>query len=298
MSAPVDYEHMTGLLTRRRILLAVLTIFCLTAGLVLSGCAWKGKGKEVATAIQQNASVKTRAFTGSMSMKLAGATAAGVPSETTITFSGAVDNSNPASPLMHMKMNFEGTAMEMVQPGNGSLYVTTKGKTYSVPVPATDASKSSVDPQKIYVALGSAIGHFQDSPMITNAKGVQVKTISATVDKGKLCGPVLQAFGSVMNTSGGMTSGFEKGLGGGSAGLAGFCKAMLKKDPRVWFGIDNGALTDVALNAVLTIPLAGSMTLDVQYHEYDQNKPQTGFDVPPNATPLPSMEALGTTAAA
>jgi hypothetical protein len=232
-----------------------------------------------------------------MNMKVAAAAAAGVKSDETINFSGAIDSSNPASPLMRMKMDIEGTTMEMVQPGNGNLYVTTQGKTYSVPVPPSEAAKNSVDPQKIYVALGQAIGHFQDSAAIMNAKGQPVKTISATVDKGKLCGPVLSAFGNAMNTSGAMGGDLSKSFGGG-AGLTGFCKAMLKKDPRVWFGIDGGVLTDVALNAVLQVPLAGQMSIEVQYHEYDQNMKQSGFDVPSGATPLPSLQALSQTAPA
>jgi hypothetical protein len=64
---------------------------------------------------------------------------------------------------------------------------------------------------------------------------------------------------------------------------------MLKDDPRVWFGIDGGRLTDVELTANISLPMAGEMGIEVQYHEYDQDKPQSGFNAPAGAQPLSQM---------
>lgn len=278
-------------------------LIALVGVLAFSGCNWKGEGKDVAAAIVASSTVKTRAFIGSMTMdmsKMGGASAATGASgigggKVEMTFSGAIDDSDPANPKMAMKMSAEGKDTSMVAPGDGKFYITSEGKSQYVPMNSASSQKQTIDPQKIYVALGDAVGDFQKSPPITNAKGKSVDTTTATVSKKKLCGPVLDAFGEAMNQSSGLTS----GLGGsgttnelgkdGKKMMQSFCQTMLKSDPRVWFGIDNGKLTDVALTAELTIPFAGPMGIEVQYHEYNQDQPQTGFDAPAGATPMGDM---------
>lgn len=277
-------------------------LIALVAVLAFSGCEWKG---EVAAAIIASSTVKTRAFTGSMTMdmsQMTGATAATGSSATNpgkieMTFSGAIDDTNPANPKMVMKMSAAGQDTSIVAPGDGKFYITSGGKSYFVPMDPSAAEQKTINPQKIYVALGDAVGDFQKSPPITNVQGKQVETTAAKVSKKKLCGPVLDAFGEAMSQSSGLTT----GLGGGSSGgansigkdgkkmMQSFCQTMLKSDPRVWFGIDNGKLTDVALTAKLTIPFAGPMGIEVQYHEYNQDQPQTGFDAPAGATPMGDM---------
>jgi hypothetical protein len=217
------------------------------------------------------------------------------PGSMTMTFSGAIDTSNESSPKMLMKMNAEGQETSMVAPGDGKFYITTAGKSYYTTVDPAAANQQTIDPQKIYVALGDAVGGFQKAQSIVNAQGKPVDTVAAKVNKKKLCGPVFDAFGEAMNQSDGLTSGLGSSAGSGKLNENGkkmmqtFCQTMLKSDPRVWFGIDNGKLTDVELTAQLTIPFAGQMGLEVQYHEYNQDQPQTGFDAPANATPMDSM---------
>jgi hypothetical protein len=275
-------------------------LIALVAVLAFSGCGWKGEGKGVAAAIIASSTVKTRAFTGSMTMDMSqmqGATAATgssgtSPGKVELTFSGAIDDTDPANPKMVMKMSAAGQDTSMVAPGDGKFYITSGGRSYYVPMDPAATEKQTIDPQKIYVALGDAVGDFQKSPPITNAQGKQVDTTTATVSKKKLCGPVFDAFGEAMNQSSGLTSGLGSSGSTNSLGKDGkkmmqsFCQTMLKSDPRVWFGIDNGKLTDVALTAKLTIPFAGPMGIEVQYHEYNQDQPQTGFDAPSGATPM------------
>lgn len=269
------------------------TFACLGALLIvaigLTGCGWKGEGKTVAAAIVATSEVKTRSFTGSLKMDMSKSPQA---SSMTMLFSGAIDETDKANPKMVMTMTAEGQATSMVAPGDGKFYVTTGGKSYWVAIPA--GTSKTIDPQKIYVALGDAVGDFQKAPSLTNAQGKQVSTISATVSKSKLCGPVIDAFGEAMNQAGGFggLGGATAATGGNSAASSGkliqnFCKTMLKSDPRVWFGIDNGKLTDVDLTAELKLPMAGTIGIEVQYHEYNQGQPQTGFDAPRGATPLP-----------
>lgn len=271
----------------------------LLAMLALSGCNWQGEGKQVAAAIVATSQVKTRAFTGSMKMdmskmtKLSGTSSSDTPSSMTMTFSGAIDATNEAKPKMVMSMTAEGQTTSMVAPGDGRFYVTSGGKSYWTESPKGAASKT-INPQKIYVALGEAVGDFQKTRPLTNAQGKPVETITATVDKTKLCGAVLDAFGEAMDQAGGLGAlgGSTAATGTGSAGgekmMQNFCKMMLKSDPRVWFGIDGGKLTDVDLTAEITVPMAGTMGIEVQYHEYNQDQPQSGFDAPAGAQPLPT----------
>jgi len=280
-------------------------LIALVAVLAFSGCDWKGEGKGVAAAIVASSTVKTRAFIGSMTMdmsKLRGATAATggtgtSPGKIEMKFSGAIDDTDPANPKMVMKMSADGQDTSMVAPGDGRFYITSGGKSYYVAKDPAAAGQQTINPQKIYVALGDAVGDFQKSPPITNAQGKQVETTAAKVSKKKLCGPVFDAFGEAMSQSSGLTTGLGGGSSGGTSSLGkdgkkmmqSFCQTMLKSDPRVWFGIDNGKLTDVALTAELTIPFAGPMGIEVQYHEYNQDQPQTGFDAPSGATPMGDM---------
>jgi hypothetical protein len=115
---------------------------------------------------------------------------------------------------------------------------------------------------------------------------------------------VLDAFGDAMGKTTGLDSAFRgNGAGTGNSSsdeleknsakmVQSMCKSMLNGDPRLWFGIDAGKLTDVVMTGQLTIPFAGSMGVEVQYHEFNQNQPQTGFDPPANATPVSSIDAL------
>lgn len=273
----------------RSVLLAAALLAC---AVLLSGCNWSGKGKEVATSIAAMSTVKSGAYSGQMKMNFSapsGANSSG-PQNTTMTFSGAFDDTDPAKPKMVMNMTAAGESTTMVSPGDGRMYVTAQGRSFSFPLDAATADRNTVDPTKIIAALGNAVSGFKDAPAMTNAKGAQVKTITATVSRSELCGPVLEAFGDAAATAGGAAStGSSKD---GSKMIKSFCKAMLKKDPRVWFGIDNGVLTDVALTGTLNMPFGGTMGLEVQFHQYDLNKPQTGFDAPANATPLNSMDEL------
>lgn len=253
----------------------------------LTGCGWKGEGKTVAAAIVATSQVKTRSFTGSLKMDMSKTKQA---SSVTMLFSGAIDETDESNPKMVMKMTAEGQTSSMVAPGDGKFYATMGGKSYWVASPV--GKSKTIDPQKIYVALGDAVGDFQKAPALTNAQGKQVSTISATVSKSKLCGPVLDAFGEAMNQAGGFggLGGATAATGSGAASgklIQNFCETMLKSDPRVWFGIDNGKLTDVDLTAELEVPMAGTIGIEVQYHEYNQGQPQTGFDAPAGATPLP-----------
>jgi hypothetical protein len=271
----------------------------------LAGCNWNGEGKRVAAALVATKNVKTRAFTGSVKFDMSrmvstGTQTAAAPKSMTMTFSGAVDARDAVNPRMTMTMAAEGRTSSIVAPGNGRIYFTADGRSYWMATPRGRARSSAIDPRRIYAALGAAVGGFRESPPITNAQGRAVPTVSARIDRSKLCGAVLDAFGESL----GRTAGLGRGLGVGTGATAAvpgkgdrqmlrsFCRMMLKRDPRVWFGIDGGRLTDVELTADVTVPFAGTMGLEVQYHEYNQDGEQSGFDVPSGAVPLDSLSQL------
>jgi hypothetical protein len=211
-----------------------------------------------------------------------------------MTFSGASDNSDAANPKMTMTIAAEGQNTTVAMPGDGNMYMVTPSGTFGAPVPAVDRSKTAIDSAAIYAALGKAIGHFQTSQPMQNAHGQPVNTITAKVDRNKVCSKVLPAFGDLMSkASSGAGSAGLSALGAGNGGLGGICKIMLIGDPQVWFGIDpSGALTDVSLNANLAFPGVGAMTFALQYHEYDQGQPQPSIKTPPGAKMYPSLQAL------
>ncbi|MFT4049537.1 MAG: hypothetical protein QM648_06830 [Solirubrobacterales bacterium] len=260
----------------RTICLALVALIVL---LGVSGCGWNGKGEDVAAALLASSQVQTRAFSGSVELKS--------KSGFSMTFDGAIDSTDKNNPKMVMNMDSSGSATKIVMPGDGKIYMTMGGKSYFVPIPQGQASSKAVNPNKIYAALASAVGGFKEARSMTNHNGDAVDTVTATVSKTKLCGEVVESFGGALGETGGLGKIF-----GGDGSFKSICKSLLEKDPRVWFGIDDGKLTDVSLSARLNVPFAGSMELNVIYHEFNQNGSQTGFDAPAGATEL-SQSALG-----
>jgi hypothetical protein len=269
-----------------------LLLVLLLAALPLSGCGLKGEqGGEVAAAILAASKVQSRSFSGSLKMQPTGKDAGAA---TRMDFHGAIDTLDDARPKMAMTMTAGGESTAIIVPGDGKLYFTAAGRSYSMAIPSGGASESTIDPRAIYAALADAVGSFKTSPPLTNAAGQSVPTVSAKVSKSKLCGPVLAAFGQAVTSASGIGSqlGAATGGKGGAKVMAGFCKSMLKSDPRLWFGIDGGRLTDVVLSADLEIPLSGPVKLEVIYHEFNQDRPQTGFDPPAGAIPITSPAQL------
>ena len=142
---------------------ALAALLALLSALILSGCAWTGKGKEVADALQRTEQFKSRAFTGAVNVK--------VSSEPNnpmhMTFTGAIDNSDAANPKMTMQMSFDADGqsqtMSVTLPGDGNLYMVSPAGTYGFPVPPGQAASSTIDSQKIYAALYKSVS---DIPLV------------------------------------------------------------------------------------------------------------------------------------
>lgn len=274
--------------------MSIYALAALLAVVALAGCGSTGEDGEVAAALIASTQVQSRAFEGHVSMKPSAASATTKDAGFEMPFSGAIDTSDKANPKMAIQMKSAGDVTSVVAPGDGKVYVTTGGRSYYLPIPSQKEAASTVDPNKIYAALGSAVSSFKPSPPLTNHAGQSVHTVSTTISRSKLCGPVLDAFGDALTDAsgiGGRSLGVGASVGaGGSKMLKGFCKSMLESDPRLWFGIDAGKMTDVVLQAKIKMPMAGQMQLDVAYHEYNQGGTQSGFDAPSGATPLQPTE--------
>lgn len=266
--------------------------------LVVSGCTstWTGEGKEVAAAIEKSAQMKTARFAASIEIKLAGMPVeSGGQQAFLITMSGLGNMTDPTNPRMVIEMASPSTGdrERIMMPGDGRVYTTKRGKTYSFPAPS-DPAEYAVENARVMTALGASVGDFRESQPMTNIKGKSIPAVYATVDKDKLCGPVLDAFGDAFKTSaneGG--DDLSKALGGDPAqGISGLCKSMLRKDPSVWFGINKGLLTDVALSANLALPMGMTMSMTMQYHEYKQGKRVGKIRLPAVVTALSSQDEL------
>lgn len=264
--------------------------------LVASGCTgtWTGKGKEVAAAIEKSSTVKTARFSASIEIKILGLPAqAGGQESFVINMSGLGDKTDPNNPRMVMEISSPSIAERerIIMPGDGRVYVTKNGKSYSFPSP-TDPAQYAVENGRIMAALGVSVGGFRESQPMTNMRGKSIPAVYATVDKDKLCGPVLDAFGEAFKTSaneGG--DDMAKTFGSDPAqGIQGLCKTALRKDPSIWFGINKGLLTDVALSANLAMPMGMTMSMTMQYHESKQGKRIGKIRVPAVVTQLSSEE--------
>lgn len=267
-------------------------IATLVLSLAVSGCTgtWTGKGKEVASAIEKTSGVKTAKYSGSVEMKVSGLPAQSAAQDTyVVTFSGVVDGSDPANPRMVMKITSSepGASGKVVMPGNGMAYGTKNGTTYSFPV-EQKPEDYAVETDRTMTALGASVGGFRDSQPMTNMKGEQVPAIYAKVDRNGLCGPVIDSLGNSFKSSA-QDADFSKSVGADPAqGISGICKALVKKDPSVWFGISDGMLSDVAIRADLVSPMGVVISLTVQFHQYDLGKRVRKIQIPTNTTALSS----------
>ncbi len=258
----------------------------------IAGCGWEGEGEEVAAAILATSEVETRAFKGSLKMTVEGSK--NHPHDVTeMTFDGAIDSRDDANPKMVVNMTSGSDTTSLVLPGDGKFYLKSGGTSYVMPMPGGDAKKATVNPTAIYAALGEAVGDFQTSDPLTNAEGESVLTRTAAVSRKKLCSDVIEAFGNSLAQASGLGGQLAAGnAGGGSEQFKKMCSSMVKSDPRVWFGLDAGRLTDVVLSARLSVPLAGPMTVELAYHEYNQDGEQSGIEAPSGAVPMPSLDQL------
>lgn len=259
--------------------------------LLLSGCTWTGKGKDVADALQKTAAVKTAMYSGSISMQTTGNAASQSGGQNMeITFNGASDESNPAAPRMSMDMTVMGTRVSVVAPGDGNIYYTTRGGSYGAPMDMAESKSTQNSFAGVMTSLESAIGNFREGAANSTNEGLTLRTIAADGDVGTICDKVVPAFSSYLNAA---SAGGDqlKGLTAGSS-LKDICQKMLVKAPTLWFGIDgDGMLRMIALKASLSLMALGSLDMTMRFDLTSVNQP-VKFNKPRNPQMLGSQDAL------
>lgn len=275
----------------------------LLASVVFAGCtgSWSGDGKKVASAIEKASAAKTSKFSGSLQLKMSGVPASfGGPSNVAITLKGASDYRDAAKPRLWMEIGLGefGQPVRIVMPGNGKVYTTIGDETYASPFAAESAGEFGIDNARLLTALGASVGGFKSSQPMTAPDGKKVPAVTASVDKGKLCGPVLASLGGALNSGvGGGGEDLAKSFGAAlGEGMKEMCESLLQSDPQLWFGITDGALTDLALTAKLAMPMGVAMTLTGQYHLSDLDKDIGKIEVPSGAIEVDSPEQIASLA--
>lgn len=270
---------------------------------LLSGCAWQGDGKQVADALEKSIAAKSHTFNGSITVSfpqgaLPQGAKNGAPGQMLMSFEGKAEASDPAKPSSEFKLRMTADGKQQLDITTASvgndMYLTTGGKSYTFPMTAEQRALQTMDPSKIYAALADAVGDFEKSQPMQGANG-PVPTTAARIDRKKLCGPVFDAFGDIfksMKLDGGMSAptGDGKPIDTGKI-FRTMCVSMLQSDPKLWFGIQNGVLTDIAMEADLNVPMAGAMKISVQYHETNIGQP-VEVVVPAGAQRVESMQQI------
>jgi hypothetical protein len=261
----------------------VILAAALLASFAFSGCAWLGKGKDVADAYTNTRNAKSGSYSVDFSVDAPGNSRAEEISESFL-ITGAFDSNDPAHPMARAATTIDGKKYSFVEPGNGKEYVTYEGETTSYKLPKQTRSEDTTTTNKLLDALAAAIVNFRDAPALTNGAGVSVPAIAADVSRSKLCGYSLRASARAINSSKILGEDFPIHIRKSEVRSLGHaCSHALASPPQLTFGIDNGSLTEF----LLLVKLRDSgriVTIDSGIHLLGLNQPQTGF-VPPKIRP-------------
>jgi len=168
--------------------LAALAAVALIA-LTLSGCAWLGKGKDVADAYANTKAAKTGAYSLTLSVKAPRRRQA-KPVNETVTAQGAYDQTDPNNVKFRLTEGVANDSIAIVAPGNGRVYVTIGGQTASEKIPKTVAptAKQQALSGRFSDALAGAFVNFRDAPPVVRSDGTQIQGIAADISRNKVCG--------------------------------------------------------------------------------------------------------------
>lgn len=243
----------------------------------------------MSAAITKTANAETLTYSGSAEMVVSGAPAGTAAEKTQITFTGAADDSDPASPRSQLDMTVQGSSVRAVAPGDGNTYVVAQAGTFGAPLDAR-AAGGDAGFGGVLNALTPSLGDFKSANDDATKDGEPLRTISATADADKFCGEVAPAFSAYMDTASSNVSSV-KGLTG-DAPLGEVCRKLLVSDPTLWFGIDsNGMLRMVAMQAQLTLLGMGELKMTLRFDVTSVGDPVT-IAKPAGATMLGSQSEL------
>lgn len=241
-------------------------LLAVAIAVTLSGCAWTGKGREVAKALEKSGSLQTSTYSGSILMEAKGQ---GIDETIEITFVGANDSTDPAHPKSSVEMTVMNERVRAVVPGDGNTYVETRGGTFGAPAGSTGA-QNQADLGRVFAALESAIGNFREGGPETTKEGTQLRSIIADGKINEICNNVVPAFSGLMDTASADSDAF-KGLGGDTQQI---CRRLLIEEPTIWFGLDaSGYLRMIAVRAPMSLLGMGEMTMTMRFDITSMNEP-------------------------
>lgn len=250
----------------------------------LTGCAWTGKGRDVAQALQKSGALKTAAYSGSIQME---ATGQGLDESIEITFVGANDTSDPAHPKSTIDMTVMNERIKAVVPGDGNTYMETRDGAFGAPT-GPSGTENQAELGRVFAALESAIGNFRDGRPEKTKEGTQLKSIIADGKIDEICGNVVPTFSGLMSTASSDT-GALKELGGDTKQI---CRRLLLEKPTIWFGLDSaGFLRMIAVRASMSLLGMGKMTMTMRFDITSMNEP-VKIERPAGARMLASEAAL------
>jgi hypothetical protein len=272
-----------SLSSRSATALAAVALAVLAAGL-LTGCAWLGKGKDVADAFANTKAAKTGAYSLTLNVT-APRKGRERPVNETVAVQGAYDNTDEANPKMRATLTEGSETFSLVAPGNGRVYFTIDGETDSAKIPKTvkPTQKQQELSDKLSNALAAAFVNFRDAPPVVRSNGAQVQGIAADISRNKVCGPSVRSIVRTINGSkllGGSKR--DRIRGRDTRAFSHICSKSIVGNPLITFGLDAGFLTNIQVAAKAR---AEHRTFSVAFSlEYSGlNQPQTGFDIPPSS---------------
>lgn len=265
-----------------RVFGAVLLAFAIAV--TLTGCAWTGKGRDVAKALEKSGSLTTATYSGSILMEAKGQ---GIDESIEITFVGANDSADPARPKSSVDITVMNERVRAVVPGDGNTYVETRAGTFGAPA-STAGAQNQADLGKVFAALESAIGNFREGGPETTKEGTQLRSIIADGKIDEICNNVVPAFSGLMDTASADSDAFKE-LGGDAQQI---CRRLLIENPTIWFGLDAaGYLRMIAVRAPMSLLGMGKMTMTMRFDITSMNEP-VKIKRPGGARMLASEEEL------
>lgn len=238
---------------RRRAYTACSSIALLSLlAMSLTGCAWVGAGRDVGEALQKSAQVKTAKFSGTVTYAISGLPGAPEGRSIQMNIDGAYDEADPTAPKSRLQMNVPGLMnIGVITVGDGNKYLVTNRGSYGAPIDDKVLAAETAGMTKVFEALESAIGGFREGAPSHVDTGEQLRTIFAEGDVGNICEDVWPEFAATMEASSG---GGSIGEVTGGENLADSCRKILKTNPKLWFGIDDGGvLRMLAIEAEIAV---------------------------------------------
>lgn len=250
----------------------------------LGGCAWVGKGHEVAKALEKTGTLRTDTFAGFVRMEPWGN---GSGEIVEISFVGEDDASDRTNPKSWVDITAKNQRFRVVVPGDGNTYIETRNGTFGAPKSVSDAANET-ELRNVFAALESAITNFREGEPEMTKDGTRLQSIVADGKINEICDNVVPAFLEFVNTARANSGALE--LPSGDAPKN--CRRLLFERPAIRFGIDaEGYMRMIAVRTSLSLFGRGIASMDMRFDITSMNLPAQ-IEKPERARMLASESEL------